>query len=284
MASRMAEEPPTGNRRRESRDPLPGHGQDLGSRAPETRLTPTPDVWRGVADFAWSSTGSHLMTRSGEVKLWNRAGELVWTGPRARAAAVSPVADLLAVLGEDEVWIGWPRDEGTTLRVVGATELAFSPDGKRLAIGGMGCHLWVHDLETGETLFDRTLDVRDPFQVTKFAADMHWSPDGRWLGIMLGKGVLPVVVDPTDGRLVWSGGFQGGRMDAVFPVAWTPDNRLVYGWDETYLIEPRSGRQRTLAQDERHRFLAIGDEALVFITRDGLERIDLVTLGRDWSR
>jgi len=261
---------------------------------PGAFVTPYPDRWRGGSGAHWSHDGGHFLTYRGvtrpddaptrPVKLWSRAGRHLWTGPPARAIAMSPTEDLMALLLVDELWLGWPGGDTIRIPVEGATDLAFSRDGARLAVGGMSVQLWVLDVESRRILLDRVIDVGDPMQDMRFPGCMTWSPDGRWLGMMLVKGTLPVVVAPTSGRTVWSGGFLGGRMWSVYPVAWTPDNRLVYGWEETFVVEPESGSSRPIAQDERHQFIALGEEALVFLTREGLERIDLPSLRRRWRR
>ncbi len=262
-------------------------------RDPEVVLNARPQIWRGSSGVAWSHDGEHLLTwtspsrpeRTGRtaMQLWSRAGEVVWTGPHVRWAAISPTLDLMAFVGHDGVHLFWPGEHDTILRLEGACHAAFSPDGSRLAVGGMGSHLWIIDVDSAGVLLDAALDVGDPFQENKFPTCMRWSPDGKWLGMTLGKGLIPVVIDPLDGRTVWSGGFHGGRMWAVFPVAWTPDNRLFYSWDGTYLVEPASGKKTVIAEDECAVFAPAGESA-IFLVTDALERIELATLQRTWRK
>ncbi|MCP3919092.1 MAG: WD40 repeat domain-containing protein [bacterium] len=73
----------------------------------------------------------------------------------------------------------------------GRVALVRDDDVLLLAVDGVGSHFWIVDVATGKVRLDRALDVRDPFQEFRFPTCMRWSPDGRWLGMSLGKGLIP---------------------------------------------------------------------------------------------
>lgn len=247
----------------------------------------------GPPGLAWSHDGAHLATWAESARpddagptqpqLWTRAGELIWTGPTARCATLSPSDDHLAYLTEDALHLTWPGTDEQRLPLRGATRVAFSPSGKQLAVGGLGCRLWIVDVERWTIALETTFDPRDAFQESKFPTSLRWSPNGAWVGMMLGKGCLPVVVDPRNGAVVWSGGFHGGRMWAVFPVAWTADDRLFYSWDPTVLIDPVSGEKATIAGRNEPVFAPANAEVF-FVASEPLGCFDLATLERIWPK
>ncbi len=265
---------------------------------PRASLRPHPELPSGAAQLEWTHDGEYLLIwysvrldrpSKRSVQLWNRAGEPVWSSSRARWADASPTENLIAVLRRDEVLLVWPGDRQETLALPGAHDaLAFSPDGKSLAVGGDECRFWIVDVATGEIRVERQLYDVDSFTVfLEHVARVRWSPSGRWVGVTVAEGLHPAVLDARDGSLVWASGHLGTRVGSIFDVTWTPDDRLITGCGETFAVEPATGARVYLPGGEFRAVLPTGDGP-GFYYRDsageGVCRIDSLDRKPRWRR
>ncbi|MCH1868419.1 cytochrome D1 domain-containing protein [Nocardioides sp. CFH 31398] len=189
----------------------------------------------------------------GRVGLWDVEAQerLAWLDleeSQPAALAFSPDGALLAVGGYDGVLELWDVEARERVRTgEGAVrDLAFSPDGRRLAA--------VPNEDPDLVL----LDVDDLSAVTRLAAstdpatlgtgavgDLAWSPDGTRLAF-----VEPAVDGPGTRVLAWDPvanvarplGPQDGSPESV---AWSPDGRHLY------TVDPVDGVRRTRVVDGR---------------------------------
>jgi WD40 repeat protein len=180
---------------------------DVESRSLRQAAFPV-DRWQAVG-VSFSADGTMLATAGGEgVKLWDVAtGEAlgrVGDGSAAGDVAFSPTEPFVAFVregwdyasdvrggsavkggGDVEIWDVGRRSRIRTLEVDGnplGGAVAFSPDGRTLATGGIDplVHLW--DLRTGKL-------IRELEQGAAGANSLEFSPDSRILGV---SGLEPV--------------------------------------------------------------------------------------------
>ncbi|MBI1749016.1 MAG: WD40 repeat domain-containing protein, partial [Acidobacteria bacterium] len=107
-------------------------------------------------------------------------------------------------------------------------QLAYSPDGVRVAVGGSGgVTIWNTEKETVEQVLEGHTD---------YVSSVAWSPDGTQLASGGGFPDNTVWVwAADDGRLVRT---LTGHTDRVWSVAWSPDGtQLASGsWDRTVRV------------------------------------------------
>jgi len=260
---------------------------------PAAVLRPTPDPWIGVVQLEWSADGSHLATWSFDglhgpspttLQLWTREGELVWTGPHARLVDLHPTRRRLAAVEEDALLLGWPGEDLRRIELEGAHDaVEFSPDGARVAVGGRD-HVWLLDAETGAVLHERSATGLDPFGVAVWILRLRWSPDGKRLGVVVGKGLYPAILDGQDLSTVWAGGLFGARMWSIFDVTWTPAGELVTGFGAVCAVNPATGELRKLIDKaEWRRWVPLpGSSEVLLLAGDTLRRFDPATGESRW--
>ena len=191
--------------------------------------TSTVDPFRGhdvdVNQVAFSSDGSMLATTGddGAVRVWDPATgkpivefqDPVWD-PSANPEPVfgptfSPDGSLLAANWPDMVRVYdlATGDRITKIETGGWQGIAFSPDGKQLAVGST-----VFDATTGTKL----LKLRGPdFDVN----DVGWSPDGRWIATTLWSDDSAHIFDADTGRMRFT---ITGHTAEVYQLDWSPDS------------------------------------------------------------
>jgi WD40 repeat protein len=177
-----------------------------------------------VSTLAWESNGSLLSFASNmSIIRWNvSSGAWPLLPGYADALAVSADGALIASGGANDVTI-WRVAERTamaTLKVTtaGVNALAFTPDGRRIAVGGAGGSLEVWDVFSG----DRTAVNRHAHR-----ADIHslaFDPSGR---ILVSCGIDPGVWLWHAEDLTLSQTLRDEGNDYVGHLAFTPDGRLL---------------------------------------------------------
>lgn len=142
------------------------------------------------------------------------------------------------------------------------------------------------DAKSGAVERSKSVGKIDPFGLPGYITRVRWSPDGRHLGVVAGKGLKPGIVDPTDLSITWAGGMMGGRMALVFDVAWTPGGELLTGSDRVLAVDSGDGSQRILVdRAECSAVLAVGNEGeILLLAAPTLRRIDPKTGAVAWSR
>jgi WD40 repeat protein/class 3 adenylate cyclase len=184
-----------------------------------------------VNGVAFSADGSMLATTGddGTTKVWdpasgNELGSLEGPEGPVLGPSLSPDGSLASAAWlEDDTVRVWEVETGRTIHEIDAVpapfSTAFSPDGKRLAIGGLDDSVAVVvDVRSGEEMF--SLEGHED-QVQ----DVDWSPDGRWIATSSFDATVGIW-DARTGELRFSL-FHDGPV----PVSdWSPDGgRLVAG-------------------------------------------------------
>lgn len=129
--------------------------------------------------------------------------------------------------------------------ILGARQLALSPDGQRLAFTYLG-DIWIAPSTGG-----RAVPLTNHVEMDEAPI---WSPDGKWIAFSSNRfGNRDAFVVPAEGgavrRLTWN-----ASDDA--PTDWTPDGRSLViggtrdgGYPALHLLDVRTGRIRTVTQD-----------------------------------
>ena len=201
-----------------------------------------------VTPIQWSHDGRYLLThRPHGVQWWSQEGKLLREFGPSTGVLFSPVENVAAIHSGDKLSLVRLDQEPIVVECnssVGAMD--FSPDGKRIAVGGKGSRLRIIEVATGRVLLSRAVDKVDTIFVRPPSAfyfnDLRWSPDGKWIGISLGKGCLPAILSAETGVVEKAIPFSGGRMHEPFECSWTPDNRLVVGMGTTSVTDPLGER------------------------------------------
>ncbi len=192
------------------------------------------------------ATGSGKRYQSGEFSLWDRdtasriAAPVVlkapatWTafspdGTRAASSCGEAYFDLLASRPGVLVDTATGKMIRKLEHIDRITQVAFSPDGKRLATAALGYEVIVSDAATGEPLIP-------PLKHTRWVHQAVFSPDGRWIASSSSDGTARVW-DATTGVPITPPLKHPGE---IFCVAFDPEGRrlatagdggLVQVWD-----------------------------------------------------
>ncbi|RPJ25062.1 MAG: hypothetical protein EHM33_15780 [Chloroflexi bacterium] len=200
-----------------------------------------------VSSVAFNPDGTRLVTASidGSAKVWDAfTGKELLTfsghGDQVFDAAFNSDGNRIATYGHDHFVRIWEANSGEELLVLPFEvdtilgdyapfgSLAFSPDGMRIAMTGLGnnanfVNVW--DATSGKVLFRGSLGhIGPPF-------DIAFGPDGR-LAATGGLDQKAKVWDTVTGRVLYT---LSGHTHDIWSVAFSPDGtRLATaGWDNT---------------------------------------------------
>ncbi|MEX0679483.1 MAG: protein kinase [Pirellulales bacterium] len=180
---------------------------------------------------AFSPDGRHLATKNvhGTIDIVDaKTGRMVLNVPVGgmHGIAFSPTTDdaVLAMPGHFDLLVRiWDVKNGQEIRSLqGHTDrlrdVAFSPNGQRLASGGYDGFLKVWDWKTGQLLFG-------PKVARVGISRLAYSPDGQRIAAgVWGNAKEVVIVDAATGREIRTFGERSGGIEGV---AYSPDGRCV---------------------------------------------------------
>jgi hypothetical protein len=219
---------------------------------PPRRVDALPSSGESDADsysfgpfLEWSPKGDRLLAGLGEgsALLLDAAGKrvaevkrlrgdwffapLCWDATGARFAAGLAEGPVLfdAVLGKR---LETQPEHGPELGPGEVQALAFSPEGKRLAVGLDERRLRCFDIESGLVVW--TTEIAEPWfgrESTKFGC-VAFSPDGKSIAASTKRLILALHLEAESGEVLWT----GGRLTACFGqpafVEWAPDGASFY--------------------------------------------------------
>ncbi len=176
-----------------SGDPVIAREWDAASCAPILSLQGTPGQ---ASDIGWSPDGAHIVT---------------WENYLAQSPTYQPGRNA-------QVWDAATGKLNFTTVDQGVTSVAWSPDGRRIAVAGQQMDMHVLDAATGQTLIT--------YQGANNQNIVTWSPDGQHLAAV-----------GEEGTTTWEAGtdhslaFIAARHQAERAVAWSPDGQQITAED-----------------------------------------------------
>ena len=190
-----------------------------GKPVPDGTLTGATD-W--VNTVAFSPDGSALAAGTSEARV------LVWsTTTRSLTAALpqpQPVTTvtwdgtgLLASADADGTASIWTLPTPVLLANNASTSIAYSPDGKTLAVGGQNVELW--------NAFRRELAVTRPLSANASVTDLAYSPDGKILAAAYTDGMAQLLDGTTLEPL--GPAFLASATDNAESLAFSPDGKTL---------------------------------------------------------
>jgi len=190
-----------------------------------------------VTSLAWSPDGNTLASTGNKVVLWDVATGRELRRLEGHSVAWSPDGKMLAVASSTEQSVRlWDMGAGRELRRVEGYSVAWSPDGKTLASSSDIHFLRLWDAESG----------RELSRIEGPSARVTWSPDGKMLASGAADGTTRIwEVDAPDAPLVamlWAGldGWVAwrGRMPEGHRVLRGENGNLIRRPREDGILEP----------------------------------------------
>ncbi|MFC4063646.1 WD40 repeat domain-containing serine/threonine protein kinase [Actinoplanes subglobosus] len=194
--------------------------QDLLARS-AAALTADPGL---ASRLAVSAYGMDRSARSGAAVMaalaTGYAGELT-TGSPVVSAAFRPDGRLVAIGGEDtaELWAGSARTAALPSGLGNVNELAFSPDGRTLAVAADRLTLW----NVANPAAPRLLTSRD---LGPAVTDVRFTADGRRLFTVADRATLWDIRDRYGPRALWSSSATTMSADGTVLAGTGDDGRL----------------------------------------------------------
>jgi WD40 repeat protein len=245
--------------------------QDLLARS-AAALTADPGL---ASRLAVSAYGMDRSARSGAAVMaalaTGYAGELT-TGSPAVSAAFRPDGKAVAIGGEDtaELWTaagaGFRRTTNLPSGLGNVNELAFSPDGRTLAVAADRLTVWnVADLSA-----PRLLVTRDSGPAV---TDVRFSSDGRRLFTLAGRATLWDVRDPGRPGVLWK------SSTTAIPSVMSADGALLAGTgDDGRLTVWRTSGSRTVTRVSTGTPVALSANGRVLAVQDSEKAIHFYDL------
>ena len=202
-----------------------------------------------VRSVAFFPDGERLLSSSDDLttRVWDLASRrdvLAIAGHTASAlvSALSPDGRMIVTGGGDGIAKIWDSETGAQLHEFGAGgevwALNFSPDGKRVAIGGYET-VRIHQLVDSE---------EEPIQLEhqRKILSVEFSPQGEWV-VTSGADFVGKVWDASDGRLIDT--LEGHRKLWMWSAVFSPDGQRIVtaSGDQTAIVWDWNGEQATEA-------------------------------------
>ncbi len=143
-------------------------------------------AWAPKGIAVWDLVRRRVHSRLDVKQAMVDSGPIAWSPDSRRIAGAirsnDPYADDAVILWR----VGVPEPE-TTIRSINVDAVAFSPDGSRIAIGGIG-GVRIHDASGGDLLFETEVSSSDGI-----IESLLFTPDGRRLVVLESSGKLFVL-------------------------------------------------------------------------------------------